>query len=165
MKTNFLVALREPGVLIHSFKAFVWVVAGIAVAVWLVTKGIHVFQVMRGGATTSARVIETYDDTREDSGGRRVGLVTVAEYEFSAQGARFSGATEGSQGSYSVGDSINIQYNPRNPAQNRAKGDRGELGNYFIMLLCGGLFSYYTITINLPLLRRLFADMETGRRV
>lgn len=157
MKTNPLVALREPGALIRSLKALLWMTAGVAVAVWLMTQGIHVFQVMRGGATASARVIEAYDDVREDSDGRRTGLVTVAIYEFAAQDARFGGATEGSQGSFSVGDTIDIEYNPNNPAQNRAKGDSGELGNYFILLLCGGLFSYYAITLNFPVLRRLYA--------
>ena len=155
IKLKFGVNVPEP--LLHSLKAVVWTMAGIAVAVLIVAHGIHVFLVMRGGAIASARVIETYDDEREDMDGRRAWLVTVAIYEFAAQDARFDGATEGSQGSYSVGDTIDIEYNPKNPTQNRAKGDSRELDKYFVMLLFGGLFSYCAITLNFPVLRRLFA--------
>lgn len=141
----------------HSLLAVVVTTAGIAVAVWIVAQGIHVFQVMRGGASASARVIEEYDDIREDLDGRRGGLVNVAIYEFVVQDSRFRGSTEGPQGRYSVGETIDIEYNPNNPSQNRAKGDRGELADYFVILLCGGLFSYFAITLPFPVLRRLFA--------
>ena len=156
MKTEFFASLREPGALLRSLKALVWMAAGIAVAVFLTGRTIHVFQLMRGGATASARVTETFDDEREDE--RRVGIVTVAVYEFSVQGTRFVGKTEGPRGGFSVGDTIPIQYNPKNPTQNRAKGDRHELGNYFMLLIFGGMFSYYTITLNFPVLRRLFTS-------
>jgi hypothetical protein len=141
----------------HSLIAVVVTMASIAVALWIVAQGIHVFQVMRGGASASARVIEEYDDIREDLDGRRGGLVNVAIYEFVVQDSRFHGFTEGSQGSYYVGDTIDIEYNPKDPTQNRRKGDRRELLDYLLMVLCGGLFSYYSITFSFPVLRRLFA--------
>jgi hypothetical protein len=154
IKLKFDVGVPEP--LSHSLKAIAWMIAGITVAVLLVAQGFHVFQVMRGGATASARVIETHDDVLENSNGRRAVVVTIADYEFSAQGTRFGGWTEGAQGEFSVGDAIDIEYNPKNPSQNRRKGDRGALGNYLWLLLFGGLFSYYTIKLHFPVLRRLF---------
>jgi hypothetical protein len=135
--------------------------AGIAVALWLVIQGIHAVQVMRGGAHASARVIETHYDLREEADGRRAGEVTLAIYEFSAHGARFGGKTEGNF--LSVGDTIEIEYNPKNPAQNRAREDRKVLENYFAMLLFGGLFSYYSITLNFPVISRLFAPATPSR--
>jgi hypothetical protein len=162
MKTQILPSLREPGALMHLLKALAWMTAGITVTVFLAGRSIHIFQLMRGGATASARVIETFEDEREDE--RRIGIVTVAVYEFFVQRSRFVGKTEGARGSFSVGDAIAITYNPSNPTQNRAKGDRHELGNYLVLLICGGLFSYYTITLNFPALRRLFTSEAHSTR-
>jgi hypothetical protein len=50
------------------------------------------------------------------------------------------------------------QSDPHDPSINRAKGDRHELGHFFVILLCGGVFSYYTITINFPIVRRFLTS-------
>ena len=141
---------------IELLKALAWLVAGIAVAVFLLGRTLDIIQLMRASAATSARVIETFDDERENERGR-IGFVTVAVYEFFVRDTRFVGKTEGD---FSVGDTVPIQYDPKDPSVNRAKGDRHELRNYFVMLICGGLFSYYTITINFPVIRRLLTSSK-----
>src|SRR5436190_23413317 len=138
--------------LTQSLKALGWLTAGVAVAAFLVVRGIHVFQVMRGGATVSGQVLETFQEERENDTTGAYGVVTIAVYEFSVSGNRFTGRTEED---YEAGDSIEIEYNPRNPTQNRAKGDRGPIGYYFILLIFGGAFSYYAISRTIELRNNL----------
>lgn len=162
MKPDLRVVAQQPKELMRSLKALAWMTAGIGVAVFLVAQGIHVSYVMRGGATVLAQVVATDNDVREDMDGRRAGFVTVATYEFFAQGKRFGGSTEVAQGNLSVGDSIAIEYNPNDPGQNRAKGDRKKLTNYLLVLLSGGLFLYYAFTLNVPVIHSLFrSDTHT----
>ncbi len=130
-------------------------VAGIAVAVYLIIEGIDVYQIMRGGARAQARVIATSDEVREADDGRRAGLVTVAEYEFLVNGKQFTGSTEGAQGSWSKGDQLTVEFNPNDPNQNRIVGDRQPLGNYFLQLLFGGLFAFYAIRVNIGTLQKI----------
>jgi hypothetical protein len=137
-------------------KAILWMLAGVAVTVYIVLRGISVYQVMRAGAQAPARVISTSDDVREADDGRRAGVVTIAEYEFLANGKRFRGTTEGPQGAWSKGDELMVEFNPSNPNQNRAIGDRQVLGDYFLLLLVGGLFAFYAIWINVGTLQRLY---------
>jgi len=129
--------------LTQSLKALGWLSVGVAVAAFLLVRGTHVFQVMRGGATASARVLETFQEERENDTTGEHGTVTIAVYEFSVRGNRFTGRTEED---YQAGDNIEIEYNPQNPAQNRAKGDRDPIANYFILLIFGGSFAYYAIS-------------------
>jgi len=107
---------------------------------------------MRGGATVSGQVLETFQEERENDTTGAYGVVTIAVYEFSVSGNRFTGRTEED---YEAGDSIEIEYNPRNPTQNRAKGDRGPIGYYFILLIFGGAFSYYAISRTIELRNNL----------
>jgi hypothetical protein len=143
-------------------KASIWLLAGIAVLVFLLSRTVAIIQLMRAGASATAHVTETFDDEREDD--RRVGIVTVAVYEFFVHDTRYFGKTEGPRGSFSVGDSIPIQYDPTKPSTNRAKGDRHELGNYLVILLFAGSFSCCTITINFPIIRRFFISANNPRR-
>ena len=130
-------------------------VAGVAVAVYLIIEGINVYQVMRGGARAPARVIAMSDEVREADDGRRAGLVTVAQYDFLVSGKQFTGSTEGVQGSWSKGDQLIVEFNPDDPNQNHVVGDRQPLGNFFLMLLFGGLFAFYAIRINIGTLQKI----------
>lgn len=136
-------------------KAVFWMVAGILVTVYLIIEGINVYQVMRGGARATAHVIATSDEVREADDGRRAGLVTVAEYKFLVAGKQFTGSTEGSQGSWSKGDQLTIEFNPDAPNQNRVVGDRQSLGNYLLLVFFGGIFAFYTIRLNIGKLQKI----------
>lgn len=148
---------------IELLKASAWLVAGIAVAVFLVGRTLDMIRLVQANGATFARVTETFDDERENDRGR-VGFVTVAVYEFSVRDTRFVGKTEGAQGEFSVGDTLPIQYDPKDPSVNRAKGDRRKFLNYFLMLIVGGFFSYYTITINFPVIRRFLTSSNNPPR-
>jgi len=122
----------------QKVKAVFWIIAGCAVVMFLVVRGAITYRTMRGGAQATAVVVEIDDQEREDD--RRVGIVTVAAYEFEANGRRFTGWTEGEQGSWSEGERLTVEFNPKDPTENRAAGDRQPLGDYFVMLVFGGVF-------------------------
>ena len=137
-------------------KALFWLSAGVAMAAFIGFKGIETYRIMHGGNQAPGRVIETFDDEREYEVGRRVGIVTVAQYEFFVGGERFTGTTEGPQGSWERGDNLRVKFNPRNPNENRAVGDRHVLGHYFVLVVFGGLFAYFAIRLNVATLVELW---------
>lgn len=126
-------------------KASLMLTIGGAILIFIAIETINAIQVMRGGASTTARVISADDEDREYNDGRRVAIVTVAVYEFVVDDRRFLGKTEVAQGSLSEGDQLTISYNPKDPSKNRVKGDRGVLGHLFITYLFGGFFAYFLI--------------------
>lgn len=130
---------------LDRIKAFVSLAVGVAIIVFIVFQTVRAIQVMRGGATTAAHVISTFDDDRESDDGRRVGVVTIAWYEFSVNGRQFHGRTEVSQGSLSEGGHLTISYNPKDPEKNRVRGDRKVLGDLFLIYLIGGIVAYLLI--------------------
>lgn len=146
-------------------KAVFWLSAGVTMAAYLGLEGVETYQIMRGGSQAPGRVVATSDYEREYNDGRSVAVVTIAEYEFLAEGVRFTGRTEGAQGSLSEGDEVMVEFNPRNPTQNRVVGDRGVLGDYFVLAMFGGAFAYYAIRWNvetLVQLRRAARDLKAG---
>jgi hypothetical protein len=138
-----------------SAKAIFWLTTGVAMVVFLGMKGVETFRIMRGGSQALAQVIAAYNEEREFDDGRRVRIVTVAEYEFFAAGGRFTGRTEGPRGFLSEGHKLTVEFNPQNPNQNRASGDRRALGDFFVLILFGGMFAYFAIRLNVETLVKL----------
>ena len=129
---------------LDRIKALVSLAVSAAIIVFIVFQTFKTIQVMRGGATTTAHVISTFEDLREPEGGRAA-VVTIAWYEFSVNGRQFHGRTEVSQGSLSEGDHLTISYNPKDPEKNRVRGDRKVLGDLFLIYLIGGIVAYFFI--------------------
>jgi hypothetical protein len=125
---------------LRKLRAVFWILTGSAIVVFLIVRGAVTYRTMRAEGQTIAVVVETEDHERSDDDSRQFGIVTAAVYEFEVNGKRFSGLTEGEQGSWSEGDTLTVEFNPENPAENRAAGDRRPLGDYFVMLVFGGVF-------------------------
>lgn len=69
-------------------KALFWLSAGVTMAVYVGFKGIETYRIMRGVGEAPGQVFATFDNERESGDGRRVGIVTVAWYEFLEGGVR-----------------------------------------------------------------------------
>jgi hypothetical protein len=97
------------------------------------------------GVPVTAHVIDTYEGDREDASGR-VGFYTRAVYEFSVNGQTYFGFGEGEVDFAATGIAVDVEYDPRYPANNRLAGQREMLVRPFmaLILLCIGASLFRT---------------------
>jgi hypothetical protein len=143
-------------------KAAAQILAAIALVIAIGFWGLSTWRIMRAGARTTAHIISIANKSVEEESTGNSGEVSVATYEFLNGARTVHGSVTGSEGSWSVGETVTVEYNPSNPVENHATGDNNPVVTFFLFLVFGGSVAIYAFELGLPVLRSCWTLWRTG---
>lgn len=157
-KRELIDALRSRDGLVSSL----WIVGAIVVWVMSLAHGRNYLWHFKTLATATAVVTDTDEDVIEMDDGRRAVTVTVAAYEFTVGGNAFRGATHGPLGNFTEGQSIQIQFDADNPADNREKGRTRVPYEYALILFTVSVICFQVVKTRVESMREI---IRSSRRM